>query len=219
MKPGSLTIAACALVAAFALGMVVEYGIMRPNPTNPEIYAPASRQTDGSLVLERKPQADAKPAHQIPKGSKMERVVQVVVQPRDMSPKSDSGTSCAAQAGTNGSVHQDDGNLPSATFCPPVRVDLSLVRMSDDSRRVIASSPDGEVLGGVDIPVEVPDRPRVLRWSTGGSWNPGDRTYGAWALRDVGPFVLGAHVFQVRRDTIFLAPAKWSGQVMVGLRF
>jgi hypothetical protein len=43
--------------------------------------APEIRQTDGSLMLERKPNPKAKPAHKIPVGMKPERVARVTVKP------------------------------------------------------------------------------------------------------------------------------------------
>ena len=52
---------------------------------------------------------------------------------------------------------------------------------------MIASSPNGEILAGVDIPVEAARPVRTLRWAAGGLWNPPDKTWGAWVQRDLGP--------------------------------
>lgn len=46
-----------------------------------EAPAPASRQSDGSLVLERKADSKAKTAAVIPKGAELERIVHGVIKP------------------------------------------------------------------------------------------------------------------------------------------
>jgi hypothetical protein len=69
----------------FVAGIGTGWTLWRPKPPKVEAYAPEKLQADGSLVLERKPQPDARPAHEIPKGAKLERVVQVQVKPRVVS--------------------------------------------------------------------------------------------------------------------------------------
>jgi hypothetical protein len=75
-----------------------------------------------------------------------------------------------------------------------VTVDLSLVRMPDKTRRVIASSPDGKILSGVDVPIEL-ERVRSLpRWSLS-AIAVGDLDGirpGALLSRRIGQMVLGA---------------------------
>jgi hypothetical protein len=78
-----------------------------------------------------------------------------------------------------------------------VTVDLSLVRESDGGARVLASSPDGVVVGGLDVPVE----PIILpepekRWGAGLSYSPVDRTSGVWIERDVWRVRVGLDVNQ-----------------------
>lgn len=213
-------IKAAVAVVIYGAGMLTGWIFWKPTPTKPETYAREVRQQDGSMVLERKPQADAKPAQQIPAGAKVERVVQVTVQPRAVAPSSAS----EAPAETNGIAQEAKASPAGATSipwtpCPPVLVDLSLVRMKDQSRRVIASSPDGEVVGGVDIPVETPDRPRELRWSAGGIYgvtSGGGRSVGAFLHRDVAFLRLGA---EVTRDTAPNVRSGWNGRVLAGIRF
>lgn len=75
-----------------------------------------------------------------------------------------------------------------------VQIDLSLVRMPDNGRRVIASSPDGTVVSALDIPIEsglVPPPPRP--WAAGLSYGT-DRAVGVWLERDLGRLRLGAEV-------------------------
>lgn len=121
--------------------------------------AEAVRQPDGALALERKPDEKARPRQQLPRGAKLERVVQATVAP----------TAPAQEAGKP---------------CPPVTLDLSLVRDPDGGRRVLASSPDGRVTGGIDIPTEPILMPRERKWAAGLSGGLADQTLGVWVDRD-----------------------------------
>lgn len=166
---------AVALFAAAAFG----WWLGQPRPVQ-ETAAPEQHQADGSLVLERRPDPAAKPKQQIPRKAKVERVTQVTVQP--------------------------DASAPSAGKpCPPVTVDLTLIREPDGMRRVLASSPDGEVVGGIDVPVETAaPPPEPKRWAVGLSWSPVDSTAGLWIERDVPVFGqvvrVGADINQVRES-------------------
>lgn len=190
----------------FVAGIWTGWMLWRPKAPKVEAYAPEKLQADGSMVLERKPQPDAKPAHEIPKGAKLERIVQVKVQPRNATP-----TAAPAIPGS--------GPANVLPELPPVTVDLSLVRLPDQTRRVIASSPDGEVIGGVDIPVEAAPPVRSLKWAGGGLWNPSDRTWGAWVQRDLGPAVVGVDAFQVRDPVTVGEGTRWAAHLRLGIRF
>jgi hypothetical protein len=192
----------------FGAGMGTGWSLWKPKPAKPETYAAPIVQGDGSLVLERKPQADAKPAQQVPKGGKVERVIQVTVAPTP------SGPEPALPS------HSGSGALPEPARppCPPVRVDLTLVRMPDDSRRVVASSPDGRVVGGVDIPLSPSAPPRPLVWAAGGLYRPQDKAVGAWIDRDLGFVRLGVEVIRAPAPTNGVGP-QWSGMVKAGIRF
>jgi hypothetical protein len=162
-------------IAALVGAAALGWWLGQPKPVQ-ETAAAAQRQGDGSVVLERRPDPAAKPKQQTPKKTRLERVAQVTVQPS------------AAPAGEP---------------CPPVSVDMSLVRESDGSRRLLASSPDGTIIGGVDVPVEtaVPP-PKPLRWASGLSWSPANEFAGVWVERDVPLFGrtarVGLDVEQVR---------------------
>ena len=168
----SMLFAIAALLAAAALG----WWLGQPERVV-ETPVPEQRQADGSLVLERRPDAKAKPAHQVPAGAKVDRVGQMTVKPK-------SGTRAPNQ-----------GNSAAADPCPPVTVDWSLVREPDGGRRMLASSPDGTIIGGVDVPIETaapPPKPR--RWAAGLSWSPTSETGGMWLERDVPLFSVAARV-------------------------
>ena len=69
----------------------------------------------------------------------MERKMSVTVSPKIVVAERNSG-------------QWGNGNVPKMS--PPVTVDLSLVREKDGSKRVVASSPDGAIVSGLDIPIE-----------------------------------------------------------------
>lgn len=70
-----------ALAAGTAVGLTLGWMLWRPAPVRLEPPAPANRQTDDSLVLERKPEPRPAVPHQLPRGAKLERQIQVTVQP------------------------------------------------------------------------------------------------------------------------------------------
>lgn len=212
------------LAAGIAAGLGIGWKLWSPKAPVVETYAPAVKQPDGSVMLERKPQADAKPAQQIPKGAKVERVVQVTVQPNPgpgpLRPSASDASGTVSNRETAPPLISVTGGNENKPPCLPVRVDLSLIRLQDQSRRVIASSPDGLVVGGVDIPVEAAAPPRApLKWAAGGSYNPADRTFGAWAERDAGPLRLGVDLHQVREPIASGGRVSWAGMIRAGIRF
>lgn len=135
----------------------------------PEVItaAPAVTQADGSTELARTPDAHPTPApHIIPKGFHEERREQLTVAP----------TPAAAASGY-----------------PPVRIALSVVS-NDREHRVVASSPDGQIVDAVDIPITpamMPPEPKC--WAAGLSYST-EREVGVWLERDLGRLRLGAEV-------------------------
>lgn len=175
--------AAAMVVVIAAGGYVLSNRYLTPKRIA-EPAAPSIQQADGSKVLEREgPEAPkAKPAHQIPKGGTEERRVSVTVKPYP-------GTGVKlAPSGTAQATSAD---------CPPVTVDLSLVKMPDDTRRVVASSRDGEVIGGLDVPLETISRTSST-WAAGLSWSPTHQTPGVWLERDLSRLRVGAEINQTR---------------------
>lgn len=86
---------------------------------------------------------------------------------------------------------------PTQLDCEPLHVELGVLRMKDDTQRIVVRSDDAAILGGVDIPI---DRtlPRAPKWSAGALYNPVDQTYGAYLDRDLGPFRAGIDLMQDR---------------------
>jgi len=161
------------------------WGAVTPEPA--PIYAPEIVQRDGSKVLEVKPTTKpSKPPHVLPKGAKEERRVTVVVQPPKAPIFHDPGIPAGSDIGK-----------PDSCDCPPVTVNLSLIRLADNSRRVQASSPDGTIVAGVDVPIE-PQKPvKAHPWAIGGVYTyDGANRFGAFVDRDLGPFRVGGELFQ-----------------------
>lgn len=172
-------------VAALALG----YQLWRVAPVV-ETPLPEVRQADSSLVLERKPDANAKPAHQLPRGSTLERTAQLTIAP---TPTVDSAGNCA---------------------CEDVTVDLSLVRQPDETRRVVASVEGGTLVGGVDVPVETPARSRPLRWTIGATRDMMSGRWGGYVARDFDSLLLLRIPYQAQ---VMHIPGPQGGLVAVGV--
>ena len=197
---GKIVAGLLAVPLIFGGGVGLGWKLFRPKPVaTVEVALPAQRQVDGSLILERAPDANAKPAQQIPAGAKVERIERIVVRPTAPS------TSAAATAPTNGSGQLAAGPIPAL---PSTTVDLTLLRMKDDTQRVVASSPDGTIVGGVDIPVSsAPAEPK--RTAIGG-YDPINKAYLAGYLHKLGPFQVGIV------GTYSPLP-KFNGYVVVGM--
>jgi hypothetical protein len=98
-----------------------------------------------------------------------------------------------------------------ASAASSVEVDLSLV--SDGTQqRVVASSPDGQVIKALDIPIQAVQMPPPARpWAAGLSYGT-NRGIGIWVDRDVGRLVLGATVQR-------LQDGRSEAQLRIGVRF
>lgn len=163
------------------------FGVKTTQP-KPEVIAAAPQvtQSDGSIVVERKPEArPSKPPHKIPKGSTEDRRVNLKLKPYAF--VSDEGCKCDPE---------------------PVSVNLSLVR-DDQGRRVVASSTGGQIVGALDIPIEPALTPPELHpWAAGLSYGH-DKSPGVWIERDLGRIRVGAEVIRQRDQT-------FQGRVKIG---
>ena len=202
-------IALAALAVGTVMGLTLGWMLWRPAPVKQEPPAPAIRQADHSQILERKPESHPAVPHQIPSGAKLEREIQVTVHP-----------STGATLPTTGTSPVAPGKPPDAMPCPPVTVDLSLVRMPDKTRRVIASSPDGDVVGGLDVPVEAASAPRELKWAIGGLYgtkSEGGQTLGVFVDHDFAFLRTGAEVTRERYPSSSMNG--WEIRARLGIRF
>lgn len=202
MIPKTLVLPLSGIALGLVLGLGMGWKLWKPTPVQ-EVYAKETRQKDGSLILPKKPQADAKPKHEIPKGVVVERIAQIIVSPN-----------VPTHVPSSPSLESPSATVP---LCPPVTVDMTLIRQKDGTRRIVASSPDGQVIGGVDIPVESAAPAKVLKNAAGASYNPVGKTYGLWYQRNIGPAVLGVDAFQQKAP---VTGAKSFGVMLrLGIRF
>jgi hypothetical protein len=204
------------LALGVVTGLLLGWKLWRPVRLQPETYARAQQQSDGSTLLERKPQPDATPAQVIPPGATVERIVRVIVAPHapPVEPP-------AAIPEPNTPALVMGLTTPQPAFLiPPLRVDLTLVRLQDLSRRVIASSPDGTVIGGVDIPVEPSTPAKELKWAMGAVYGTtawGDKAIGAFLDRDFAFLRTGAEL--TKNTYANAARPGWEFRAKFGIRF
>lgn len=205
---GNQLVAASVVSSVLGLGLGALLWYPREHAA-PETPQPQVRQSDSSLILGRVPDASAKAPAAIPNGQKLERIDKVVV---------DRGQPLIVHDTIR--VPADSGVAPArivvkvdTVTCPPVEVDLTTTLLKDGSHRVIASSPNGHIFSGVDVPVLTVTPPRVLRWVAGVAKNTLDASYSAFVQRDLGPLVVYGDVAPKQG----LAPARLA--LGLGLRF
>ena len=133
---------------------------------------PPVQQADGSVVAERVVVSKPSPApHILPKGVHEERRVAITVKPKSQA------------------------SIASGIECPPVSIDLSLVQ-SGDGRRIVVSSPDGDIVNAIDMPLEAGYMPPPAKvWALGVSYGS-DRGKGVWLERDLSRVRLGLDLAQ-----------------------
>jgi len=182
--------------------------------------APEVRQQDNSLVLQTTPDATAQPKQMIPKGAKVERIIQVTVQPTPLA------TGVIQEPPQQSSTSQNLPAIPATSEplknpCPPVTVDLTLVKLADSSHRVIVSSPNGTVLdNSIDIPTEpFPEPPKPFNWAAGISYDVANHTGGVWLERKAWRLVFGVEAYQVKQTLVAGMPTTTAASVRVGWQF
>ena len=164
-------------------------------------------------------------SHRLPIENRLASVVGV--RPSDVGPAAPRflvGAEVASGTGKRGvvvEVYQGDRRikLPDGKMgvCPKVSVDLSLVRESNGMKRVVASSPDGQIVGAVDIPVETAAPIEDHPWAVGASYNPTNQTGGIWVERDIGRIRVGVDLNQSRPN--LAAPMGTEVRIRAGWTF
>lgn len=101
---------------------------------------------------------------------------------------------------------------PERADCPVCTVDLTLVRMPDDMLRVVASSPTGSVIGGLDIPAVPLLSDEQHHWAAGLSRGTGEESWGGWLDRDFGVLRIGIEANKTDVDKV-------EGRIKIGVRF
>ena len=106
---------------------------------------------------------------------------------------------------------------PERADCPLCKVDLTLVRMPDDSRRVVASSTTGTILGGLDVPILPIEVDRDHPWAAGISRGTSGESWGVWLDRDFKMLRIGTEINKIETDTN--RDDKYEARIKLGLIF
>lgn len=190
-------------ISSAALGLVLGLGLgwrlWRPLPPKLETYAPQVIQKDKSVVLERKPDPQVRSTALVPDGGVVERITRLTVQAEPLS------------------LPQSPGM--SAPPCPPVNVELSLIRLPDGTRRMVAKSDNGTILGGVDIPVESGKETKPLSKAVGLVYGPVDKAKGLFFDYDKGPLRVGIEVIQSQTLVGGSSLRSIDTRIKLGIRF
>lgn len=208
---GLLTLATT-LGLGFALGLGLGWKLYQPKPEAQIIKAqPAERQKDGSLILETNPQAAPKAARVVPAGAKVDRTIKVKLEPSKAyvealvrTPEINPEDKASHSGGKN---YQN---------IPPMTIDLTLLTTKDGSQRVAASSPDGNIIGGLDIPAIRPSKPEP-KWAAGAlcRLTQSGRVYGAFVDRDFGPFRTSVELARSLSSGVY----GWEAGGRIGIRW
>lgn len=150
------------VLLAFVAGMATMRHIDR-RPAKPEPHAEAVAQEDGSLILERNPDRKPPALPELPVKSKVTRVTTVELHP--IAPR----------------LNQETGSIV---------VQLTQIETPKGSR-VIASTEDGQIVGGADWTEPARITPKPYRWELGAvrSFGPRGSAWGGFVGYSRGPMV------------------------------
>lgn len=225
------------VIVCLAGGWLWGYHWEKPT-TVKEGAAAAIMQKDHSVVLERTPAAQAPTAAlklpDTPKGSTPIRKIDVTIQPTghlvlrpvplpapadEAAPAAASGPAIAS--GDQSVVLTNKQFVPPSQadceryyMCPAVTTSVTIVRMSDGTKRAIASTQDGTVVGGTDIPLEDDTVPKEHDWAAGGVIGTHQR-YGLFIDHDVKHFPL----LRVGGEVLHDPTTGWQATGKIGLRW
>lgn len=157
------------VLTAFLLGFHTKGYLQGKEQANSQESAAAQfQQDDSSIVLKRAPSAPSPAPHEIPKGGKEERRIELLVKPaKGVVSQIDSVKNFVKNSTENSTENSKDSIANDSCECPPVEIALSMVRMPDGSMRAVASSANGQVIGGLDMPILEPPQAALERAWTG----------------------------------------------------
>lgn len=182
-----LYFALAALVMGITFGLLGGWWLWRPRPTPTEAPAAAVQLTkSGAVAIERKPEAVVPPK------------IAAAVKELNRKAKLTRAATITVQ--------------PTQAGCDAIDIELGVVKLPDDTSRVVVRSDDATVTGGVDIPTAKEQVVKELKWAAGASYDPVERTYGVFIDRDLGPVRLSAELRQYKERGA-------TALVRVGIRF
>ena len=145
---------------------------------------------DNTKLLAKQPDKDAKADMPLPKGATLERVVKFSVKQKKL--PAQPTQEATESRNVEGKVGGVSGETSLDELCPPIDISLALILDKDKQQRVEAYSINGDIVGGIDIPVRDITIPKeVKKWAVGMSYNT-LQVKGLWVERDIGRVRLGA---------------------------
>lgn len=206
------------ILIAFCLGLGAGWKLWRPTPLPPSATQPKPAETlpDGGYVPAQHQDHHAQPQQDTPHGSVVDHQGTIVVQPTDPS------ASGAVTVPTTGSDQQGAPHhpliLPCAP-CPQVTIKWSLVTEQDGAQRLVFKADGGKIIGGEDVVIRPPQPSApALVWSAGVKRYMREKTFGVWVNRQLGPFIIGAEIKQIRSE-FGSGRVSADGAVSLGIRF
>lgn len=191
--------AAGCLLLAFVCGLGLGWKLYRGKTTTivKEVPAPTIYLPGGTTVLEKRVVKTVTITKEKPGGSTVLEEGSIVIQPRPPL------------------------EISSSQVPAKITVNFAVLRMVDGSRRVEASSPDGKVIGGVDIVVDLPAPVSAPLLNAAGlvygttAW--GDTAKGAFYDRDWKFIRTGVEL--TRNTYATVNRSGWEARVKIGVSF
>lgn len=190
------------LLLAFGLGLGLGWKLWMGKTTTVyrEVPAPPIKLSNGGEVLEKRVAKSPSIKQELPQGSTVLEEGSIIFEPTK--------------------PIEDDQHVTPPEPLKQYTINFAVVKLSDNSRRISASSPDGTIVGGVDVVIDPPKHTEPLRNSAGlvyGTTAWGDTAKGVYYDRDWKLFRAGA---ELTRNTYAIASRTgWEARVKFGVNF
>jgi hypothetical protein len=204
-----LILGAILLILSCLFGVYIGYKVFDNKPNI--VVQHSARETvldENTKLLAKEPDKNAKADMPLPKGATLERIVKFTVKQKRLSAKVQEVVESGKQQGMDGGI---SGDKSLDELCPPIDISLALITDMDKQQRVEAYSPNGEIVGGIDIPVRDLTIPKEQnKWAIGASYNTA-KIKGIWLERDLGRIRLGAEAQEVPMyGNVYTARVGWT---------
>lgn len=168
-------LALSALVLGVVAGLSSGWWLWRPKPAPVETAAAAIQlPKSGAMVIERNPAAAVPP--------------KIVAATKELNRKAKLTRAATITV------------QPTQPDCDPVEIELGLVKLPDNTSRIVTTSDNATVTGGVDIPVATEQVVKEMKWAAGASFDVRERSYGVFVDRDFGFLRVSAEIRQSKEQ-------------------
>lgn len=181
------------LTCGVVVGLTMGWRLWSPKPAAPkhEAAAPAIIQNDKSTVLARRATQPPTVSRVLPRGATAEREIHVEAIP----------------------------DVQGLTTTSPFVLDLTLVKMPDETHRVIVSSPNGAITAqSFDVPTAYISTPDATRYAVGAVYGRSlhGKSVGAFIDRDIAWLRIGLEI--TRNTSELINKIEWEGRVKLGIK-